>query len=998
MNLPNPKSAIRNPKPRQYALARACTLLALILSPSAARGDALPADAVDVFHCAFDDEWDVDYDAWPDRWLRKTGALYPHYVNIAIRDDDTAPGGKCLQIDLDGAAAAIASPPIRVMSRFSYIFEARLKNEGLVNSTVVLTLDFRDARDRLLQTKRSAPQSVTNGWQTIRIDHIEPGDPAIDRVVLGLEVHRGAKGDLHGRVSLANVRLSRLPRIAISTNNPSNVYTSLEGVVVQCELSGIPERDPEICYHLLDSFGNELQHEKKRLNGRLIVDDAARANDATEGLSRGPDGYEGASEWHPKIPDYGYYRVLVQMLSSESAKGRTKAQRELSSRVIYIAVVPPLAMPRRGEFGWTLRHGDLPLSFQDLSRLLPQVGINWVKTPVWFGPSDAHRADDVIRFVELLGASSIDVVGIIDQPPPMTELPELAAQSHRDIAIGELLSTDSTAWAAMLEPVMARLSLRVRWWQLGRDGDLSLAGFPNLNQRIEEVRTALFRFGQDVRIGLNWDWSSLGANRRPVTWDFEQLVSESQPSESEFARLLTMPRENESLRWITIAPPARHSENLGPDEAMRLPCAAVLPAFGGQVANANALLSAALNRAALLERSSELVRRMIAAKASGADAIIVSDPFNDENGLMRASGMPGELLLPWRTTAAMLGGAEYVGRMRLPAGSDNEIFRRPDGQIVMVIWNRVPVDETLYLGENVKQFDILGRGTSLGSEGHEQTVHVGPMPSFVLGLHEAITRWRMAVEFEHRQVPSIFAKSHPNALKFRNFFPQGVGGAMKIVVLPSRRAGDGPNDRSPADAPGFMLERWTIDPPQSTFQLAAGAEMKFPFEIELRNALFGKQPVRVDFTVEADRPYQFSVYSDLEVGTEDVTLEVVTHLDKDGTLVVEQFMTNSAEQLADFKCFLRARGHRRQRMQVYRLGKELDRKVYRFAAGRELLGKEMLLELEEQNGPRELRYRFVARDTPVEIEAAKKGESGPRPADRTGVEPAVSDVTSKNRA
>ena len=80
---------------------------------------------------------------------------------------------------------------------------------------------------------------------------------------------------------------------------------------------------------------------------------------------------------------------------------------------------------------------------------------------------------------------------------------------------------------------------------------------------------------------------------------------------------------------------------------------------------------------------------MVAAKVRGADAIIVSDPFNDENGLMRASGMPGELLLPWRTTAAMLGGAEYVGQMRLPAGSENHIFRRPDGQVVMVVWNRV---------------------------------------------------------------------------------------------------------------------------------------------------------------------------------------------------------------------------------------------------------------------------------------------------------------------
>jgi hypothetical protein len=404
-------------------------------------------------------------------------------------------------------------------------------------------------------------------------------------------------------------------------------------------------------------------------------------------------------------------------------------------------------------------------------------------------------------------------------------------------------------------------------------------------------------------------------------------------------------------------------------------------------------------RAASQARSNELVRRMVAAKMCGADAMIVSDPFNDENGLMLVSGMPGELLLPWRTTAAMLGGAEYVGQMRLPAGSENQIFRRPDGQVVMVVWNRVPVEEVLYLGENVKQFDIFGRSTAPGGDGSEQTIHVGPTPLFVLGLHESITRWRMAAQFEKRQVPSVFAKPHPNVLRFRNFFPQGVGGSMKIVILHSRRDGNSAaGEKSSTEPSGFMLERWSIEPPQSVFQLAADAEMKFPFEIELRNALFGKQPVRIDFKIEADRPYQFSVYSDLEVGTEDLTLDVTTHLDKEGMLIVEQLMTNSAEQLADFKCFLRAKGQRRQRMQVYRLGKELDRKVYRFASGRELLGKEMLLELEELNGPRELRYRFIAKDMPNRPESSKKGEPATQAAERPDVEPSNKDMAIDKRA
>jgi hypothetical protein len=246
---------------------------------------------------------------------------------------------------------------------------------------------------------------------------------------------------------------------------------------------------------------------------------------------------------------------------------------------------------------------------------------------------------------------------------------------------------------------------------------------------------------------------------------------------------------------------------------------------------------------------------------------------------------------------------------------------------------------------------------------------VGPQPTFVLGLHEAITRWRMMVSFEHTGVPSIFSKPHPNSLRFKSFFTQGTGGTFRIVVPQQQNVTENSADAVGAgEATGFVQDRWTIEPPQGTFALAAGEEMQFPFEIELKNAFFGKQPIRVEFNVQADEQYTFSVYTELEVGTADLTLDVNSHVDEDGTLIVEQLMTNSADRLADFRCYLSAKGHRRQRMQVYRLGSNVDRKVYRFPEGQGLVGDEMLLEIEELNGPRVLKYRFIATANPAEIE------------------------------
>jgi hypothetical protein len=219
----------------------------------------------------------------------------------------------------------------------------------------------------------------------------------------------------------------------------------------------------------------------------------------------------------------------------------------------------------------------------------------------------------------------------------------------------------------------------------------------------------------------------------------------------------------------------------------------------------------------------------------------------------------------------------------------------------------------------------------------------------------------MAVSFDKYQVPSIFKTPHSNSIRFQNFFPQGAGGSLKIVVMHDRGSGESfGREANGVEGSGFTHDRWTIEPPQANFQLAAGQAMEFPFQIRLKNALFGKQPLRVDFKVEAEEQFEFSVYREMEVGTEDLTLEVNTHLEKDGTLIIEQLMTNRAERLTDLKCYLYAKGRRPERMQVYRLGPSADRKVYRFSDGEDLVGHEMLLEIEEVNGPRVLRYRFVA--------------------------------------
>ena len=192
MRTANPQSLHKWLAKPQAALALA---VGLILSGAGVAEETRHPDAAPIFQCTFGEDWDVNYDGWPDRWVRKTGSGLPHYVNIGIHDDETAVGKKCLRIDLDGASAEVESPPIRVMPRFSYIFEARLKNTGLKFSTATITLNFCDAKGRVLQTAKSEALSVTNDWRTIQLGPVEPRDPSITRVTMNLSVQRSSKGD-----------------------------------------------------------------------------------------------------------------------------------------------------------------------------------------------------------------------------------------------------------------------------------------------------------------------------------------------------------------------------------------------------------------------------------------------------------------------------------------------------------------------------------------------------------------------------------------------------------------------------------------------------------------------------------------------------------------------------------------------------------------------------------------------------------------------------------
>lgn len=913
-----------------------------------------------IFATKFEQESDSNYDLWPDYWTRKTNPEYPHYTKVEIVDDATAENGRSLQVLFDGGGAFVSTPAIPILPKFGYKVFIRAKAENLNYTQARFVIELQNRNQERMQVELSEPIEADGEWHDVKVNSLRPSTAEIDRAVIYLDAPRGRRGDLQGKLAIDYIILERLPSMVVKTGRQYNVYNDFNEVKVECTLSGIREQNPEIRFQLLDETSREIEgkSDTKTLKGKLIVEDSFRANDIVGTIGNRPSGYEGTQYWTPDIDDYGFYKIRVEMLrDDEKQEGEevSEYERQLEERVITLAVLPKLPRPHDGEFGWTLPLADKPLAFEVLADLLPRVGVHWVKMPVWYEATDRERGEEIIRFAERTSASGIEVIGILDDP--LAEDWEIR-DANRPSDVADLLLTDPSFWQPQFEHVMTRLSLRLRWWQLGNDWDTSFYGYSDLPKKILSIRKHLFRFGQDVKLGLGWRWPQEGKeldwlpSYSDAVWEYEQMSANPPLNADGLDQRMRDFRRGGAARWVLVDP-TMHSEFNRPEKD----------------------LTASEKKRLHENHVREFVRTMVAAKIHGADGIFVANPFTGPEGVMNTDGTPGELLLPWRTTAHLLGGCKYLGHLELPGHSTNHVFENAQGQVLMIVWNDTPTTEQLYLGEQIERLDVWGKRQALeADEEGRVSLQVDRNPSFVLGLHPAITAWRMGVTFDQLRVPSVFSQPHENLVRGRNGFSQGVSGHYSIFV--PQRPDEEELDQSEEDESLALVEqrnkKWEVLPRRGDLSIGPLDEFKLPIHIQLDDATFGLQPVRIDFFVEADQQYRFSVWRSLRVGMGDVDIKVSTFLDERGQLVVEQIMTNTGPRTTDFKCLLYAPPRRRKRTQVVMLGPDENKKIYQYPHGAELIGNVLKLRAEEINGSRVLIHRFRAEAGPSEEEKAEE--------------------------
>jgi len=190
--------------------------------------------------------------------------------------------------------------------------------------------------------------------------------------------------------------------------------------------------------------------------------------------------------------------------------------------------------------------------------------------------------------------------------PPKDVIDRFADTDH---LMAATIFAEPGLWHPVLNPIMTRLSLKVRWWQLGDDEDASFIGHPHLHDKIREVKQQLERFGQEVNLGLGWKWlyEPPASTALPSPFVFLSYNADPPMTQAELAEYLSRTRTEGVRRWTILKPLAGDAYDLQ-------------------------------------DRARDLVSRMLAAKRTGADCVFVPDPFDPQHGLMNPDGTPGELL------------------------------------------------------------------------------------------------------------------------------------------------------------------------------------------------------------------------------------------------------------------------------------------------------------------------------------------------------------------
>ena len=781
-------------------------------------------------------------------------------------------GGVSIKLPVNGGSTSLrlANNLLPIFPGADYQISAFVRTEGLTHARALLTAQFLDPSGKPIAgaSRRSEPMLSTGTWSLVRLEL--PGifdNAAFVQVEMLVEQqaqfaepppsgrHHAWAQDYNGAAWFDDIGILQLPRVSLNTPSPSNVY-----------VSDTPPPSPLLTAVVQDLAGEETT---ARLSLFNIRDELL----ATISKPLPPGG--GQFGWSPTLPEEGFYRSELEVISGETVIGRGGTQFlwiKPPTELRGLGVEPPTPYQAR-------RFGIAVNSLENWQRrlapeLLAAAGVGSASLVI--PPIGDRRPDaDAIRrdYQELLDellARGLDLTVALESIDP-----KLAAEQRLDPQDPmALLSREEALWLPTLRGMLDQYGQRIRRWQVGTQVYAETIWRPDLNAALARFRTVLSRLVPGPRLTIPWR----------AEWGWPQAMS-ALDSPIEVSAISFPSSFPASSVPATVSAWARAA---GRDP--RAQTAVLIDPGDEQAFGQEAVLIESLQRALLVWAAMGPERDGLDAPAT---QLLLPQPWRDDGqtGLHRQV-LPSATLAGWRTLVDHLAGRKVIGTLPTPPGvrclilADLKAPPGSRGSGALVIWSdgppssasepgtsvpgTQPGDKTasaasgalvVPLGQGrVVRFDPFGNSTPLQpmSASGLYRLTAEPMPAFIEGVDAELVLFMQGLRVDPPFVPAVAAE-HQRELIITNPWPIRITGDVQFLQPPSA------SKRSP----------WRFAPTAPvTFSIAAGETSRIPFAFAFgASEEAGTKQLTMIVRLNTDRPLPpLRVSTALTIGLDDLQL------------------------------------------------------------------------------------------------------------------------------
>lgn len=760
---------------------------------------------------------------------------------------------RCLEIQMDGSAAELISPLIPLDNRYNYSLSADMSSTKLHGHTAVVEFQLLDPDLRPLKVLRTSEIEGDMEWRKYATEVASTPELELKWGRVHLKVAPREGTHARGVARFDSIVAYRMPRLTLSTALPYHIASPSVAFKVDCGLMGLRRQQTSLTCELRDRDNNLVKRELvpiDRIHSSVPEFSSPTLADTpgsvvyTSKSSAAPP-IEGKAVWDLQIDTPGLYRVRAHLGTSEPCE-----QCEL-----LIGVMTPSEITGAGPFGWSVRSLGPHLYKYDLGAYARAFGAGWLKLPLTLDNAASASFTRQLDLISGLRESGVECVGILEAAS--TQPMGTSDPGDQSIDAATFLR-EPERWQPLLEPGLTRLGTRLKWLQLGQDGDASFANQAAALGALPDLRSRLQTSMQDMKLAIQWPWVDPPPSSTLPPWNALHMTSSPALTVAEMPTYLeNHPHLRET--WVAIDP------------------------LDGQTY-------------ALRDRVRDLVVRMIWIKKFEIGAAFVSDPFNSHRGLFTSQGTIGEMLLPWRSLVSAIGNSRYIGSLHLPHGSDNHVFENGE-QGVMLLWNDSPGVEQFYYGSAARAVDVWGRPVDMpriDERNGEQALLVDEWPLIVYGIDLEMVRLEQSFKLELENLASRPGVSQTLPISLENASNQALQGSVSCAT------------------------KQLHEPmPSRSFQIPSRQRAALELPIVIRaNAPAGKHQLRFDLAFSADLPKRLSVYRELTLGSGEVEFSWEASRQDAQFVDLRVELNNLSDQPVSFDCKLFPKGQPYQRFKV----------------------------------------------------------------------------------